>query len=63
MTKFKITRYITRKDEVLFEDRLEVKIGEGDDNLFDVSDFEIDTQDLPDLIKALQDKEKEIHGN
>lgn len=63
MTKFKITRYITRKDEVLFEDRLEVKIGEGDDNLFDVSDFEIDTQDLPDLIKALQDKEREIHGN
>lgn len=55
MTKFKITREVMKRtdgyiinDDIIILDAAEME------------NFIINTKDLPDLIKALQDKEKEI---
>lgn len=59
MSKFKITRYKTEQDGILLKDVLEVSDALKDD-VFAMTEFKFYTRDLPDLIKALQDKEKEI---
>lgn len=58
MTKFKITRERRIEDEETKADTLIVFSKE-----YSSLRLICDTKDLPDLIKALQDKEKEIHGN
>lgn len=67
MTKFKIIRNIRLEDEETVSDT--VYIEEQDPFCFFSpptyssygNNFSVDTKDLPDLIKALQDKEKEIN--
>lgn len=57
MTKFKITRDRRLEDEETREDTITVTSKE-----YSSPRLIFDTKDLPDLIKALQGKEREIHG-
>lgn len=61
MTKFKIIRNITTTDGQVVSDEITIQLERNTTQSFIAfPSLRINTKDLPDLIKALQDKQKEI---